>query len=128
MAVDSIDICHEATEIAEITGQVVGYPTATVHLYRMNDNDGMEMVGFETNLNVTELPILLYSPPPPCVQVDESRVQILQPSVHNANFHIFISDLLTTDQGIYAVQATNTEGISEPVHVNLTVKGEQCTV
>ena len=145
VAVDSNDICHEATEIAEITGQVVGYPTATVQLYKLNDNNGMEMVGLETNLCVRELPKSLYSPPPsiplppspslhpppsiplppsPSLQVEVSRVDIVQPSVDNANFNISIRNLLTSDQAMYAVQATNTEGISEPVHVSLTVKGE----
>ena len=39
-------ICHNATQSAVITGEVVGFPLATVYFYQLFDS-GMRLVGKE---------------------------------------------------------------------------------
>jgi serine/threonine protein kinase len=90
-------ICHNATQSAVITGEVVGFPLATVYFYQL----------FESGMRL----------------VVNSRVSITQPTDESTSFRVSISDLLTSDQGTYIVQANNSRGNSQQEQISLTVKG-----
>ena len=116
MSVIRSHVCHNATDMAVIEGEVQGYPVADVFFYQVIEDD-MQLV------RGTQLHTLLIISLSLSLQVVNSRVTIYHPTDDSTSFRITISDLLTSDQGTYVVRANNSVGTSEHVQVLLTVKG-----
>ena len=130
MTVASSHVCHNATDMALIEGEVHGYPLATVFFYQVFE-DGMKLVSIIASHAHTFLNSLcfsrcsLYLPfPSLSLQVVNSRVTITHPTDDSTSFRITFSDLMTTDQGTYMIRANNSVGPSNTHEVMLTVKGD----